>query len=236
MERKILPTITTTNYEDGSSFNGWQGKISEIDQLNLKEVAVFLTGVKLETREELYKLLEQTKLEAVPFVHLKTDMAAWEMEYFINHWQTKVFNFHTQQEFKIDNDLSAFYKKIYLENTSLKLAESEIENFAGLCLDFSHFDDARNFNEDLYKQWLGIFKKYPIGCAHISAVKKERWFDKKYGDFFRHSSHKFSQLSEFDYLKNYPSEFFPEIIAIELENSLAEQLVVKEYIEGLLFL
>jgi hypothetical protein len=41
-------------------------------------------------------------------------------------------------------------------------------------------------------------------------------------------------LADFDYLKNYPRKYFPPIIALELENSLKEQLQAKEYIEKIM--
>ena len=47
----------------------------------------------------------------------------------------------------------------------------------------------------------------------------------------RFDFHVLESFSEMDYLKNYPQEYFPEYMAIELENSLAEQLKIKEYLE-----
>lgn len=37
-----------------------------------------------------------------------------------------------------------------------------------------------------------------------------------------------------DYLKNYPQEFFPEYMAIELENSLEEQIEIKKYLQNII--
>ena len=50
----------------------------------------------------------------------------------------------------------------------------------------------------------------------------------------RYDSHNFENLSEFDYLKKYPKNYFSNLIALELENSIKEQLVAKEYIIDIL--
>ena len=49
-----------------------------------------------------------------------------------------------------------------------------------------------------------------------------------------YASHYLEDLSELDYLKKYPANYFSDFIAIELENSIKEQLEVKDYIIDLL--
>ena len=67
--KKILVTITTTD-------SSWREKIEEVKNLELKEIALFLTCLNRQEREECYRALAKTGLEKIPFVHLRSDMSA----------------------------------------------------------------------------------------------------------------------------------------------------------------
>ncbi|MCX6740810.1 MAG: hypothetical protein NTY61_00200, partial [Candidatus Parcubacteria bacterium] len=105
--------------------------------------------------------------------------------------------------------------------------------YAGVCIDFSHLEAARSADPGVYAQDVKIIEKYFCGCAHISAIKTDEQFKPGVSNYFS-SSHRLSKLSELDYLKRYPASYFPADIAIELENSLAEQLEMKKYISNIL--
>ncbi|MFA6131869.1 MAG: hypothetical protein WC702_02240 [Patescibacteria group bacterium] len=232
MKSLILPTVTSTLLsKDG--LGGWREKVKEIDQLGLKQVAVFVTTIGFEERQELFHALENTKLEEIPFVHIRSDMRPEELEYLIKRWQTKAFNFHLLSEFGMEHDLTKYYQQIYIENTFAPITEEDLKGFAGLCLDFSHVEDARRFFPDTFKQWQEIYSRFPIGCGHISAVREEPHFDER-EQSFRCSYHWFNNLTDFDYLKNVSLSQVPPFIALELENPLVEQLKVKEYVEKIL--
>ena len=145
-------------------------------------------------------------------------------------WQAGFFNHHAPSSYPLENDISKYFSKLYIENTEVPLTDKELTGKAGICLDFSHLEDARLSAPKIFEQWLKACSKYPVGCGHISAVGQESWTSNDPKDFPRYSQHAFKDLSEFDYLANYPLSLFPEIIAIELENSLEDQLKVKEYI------
>ena len=118
-----------------------------------------------------------------------------------------------------------------MENASLPLDEEEIKNFAGVCLDISHLEISRILNRERYKNDIEILKKYPLGCNHISAVKK---IPVKKKDKLEYDFHYLEDLSDLDYLKRYPAKYFSSILAIELENPIKEQLKAKDYIIDLL--
>jgi hypothetical protein len=231
MEIKILPSVTTFQQ---TNINTWQDKIAEIDKFDLKEVALFLTSLPFEKRPELYRALETTNLQAITFVHIKTDVTVDELDYLSGRWGTRVFNHHCVSTWPLDHDISKYFPKLYIENTEIPLADEELEGKAGICLDFSHLEDARRSAPEIFKQWLGACSKHPVGCGHVSAVREDPWQSNDPKDFPRYSRHDFKNLSEFDYLANYPLVMFPKFIAIELENSLEDQLKVREYIENLL--
>jgi len=234
---KILPTITTISNSDATiSDSNWKSKIKEIRDFNIKEVAVFPTCLNKKERKELYKLLENSPIESIPFVHLREDMQTDELEYFIKNYGTEVFNMHSEKEYPYIEDYLKFKEKICIENVYYPLDEKEIKIFFGICVDFSHLENDRLLYKKKFKHNMQIMKKFPIKCGHISAIKKEIHVDfkSKYDSFnIRHDFHCLEELSELDYLKNYPLKYFSGYIAIELENSIKEQLKVKNYIEKL---
>ncbi len=226
-KEQFLVTITTIGDNSASS---WRDKIKEIDALGLEKIAIFPTCLNKEQRQEMYDLLEKTGLKEIPFVHIKSDMVTEELDYLQNHFKTQAFNTHTVRQYPFLHDLKSHYYHLFIENT-WPWDEQEVKNFAGLCLDFSHFHDAKLLRPNDYENNLNIIKKYPIGCNHISAMDKEvNFYDGPNGKQPFYSNHFFTDLSQFDYLKNYPKEFFSNFCAIEVENSLADQLKAIDYI------
>ncbi|MGB9637369.1 MAG: hypothetical protein ACPLY7_01045, partial [Microgenomates group bacterium] len=81
-----------------------------------------------------------------------------------------------------------------------------------------------------YTQDINCLRSHKCGCGHISAFINLSAFVPK---FIRShfSSHYLWRLSEVDYLIRY-QEFFPEIAAIELENSLKRQIEIIAYLSS----
>ena len=173
--KKILLGLTTTPRSD------WREKIREIEQFKIKEIALFPTALGFEERKELYFLLEKTSMESVPHVHARgQDMGPEELEYLIKKFKTKVFNLHSsndfqnQPEYQNNYDYGILKDNIYLENTIFNPTVAELDEYAGLCVDFSHWENfkldpaLKKFDDELE----ALAKKYKIGCAHISSVIK----------------------------------------------------------------
>jgi len=224
--RRIFPSITTTKNSN------WREKIRETADLKLTEVCVFLTGLDKKQRNEFYCLLEKSSVEKVPLVHLKSDMSAQEMDYFIKNYQTVVFNTHSQEEYPFKHNLDKYKKFIFIENT-VPYNEREIKDFAGPCLDFSHLENSRLTHPQKYKNDIKILEKYVCGCNHISAIIDEPFEEDDYNSL-TYQSHFLSELKEMDYLKNYPKEYFSGILALELENTIVEQIKIRYYVKDLL--
>jgi len=226
---KILVSLTTLD-------SNWRDRVKEIDELGIKEIAFFATGIGIKQRKELYKLLEATGLEKISVVHIRHDFEAWEFDYLIEKYKTEVFNTHAD---RVGEELIAaskkHFKKIYLENTK-DTPDSRLgllDIFAGICLDISHWE---NYGKLLklpnYKKMLKLLKKYKVGFCHISAIMNKPVFDKKHNNW-DYASHYLHDLSELDYVKKY-KKYLPELCAIELDNSFKEQLEARKYIEKLL--
>ena len=225
---KVLVSIVTTdkNYLD---------KIKELKKFKVKQVALFFTlyGTK-SVRYKIYKELIKTEIKNVPFVHLRDDMKLAEINYLIKTFNTKIFNIHVKAKhgFMDKQILEKYKNSIYLENDDHFSVGKEINNVSGICLDVSHLENAKFFNKKIYKETIDILNKYKCGIWHVSPIKKKAYYciyDKK----LRYDSHTFNSLSEFDYLKKY-KKYLPKFVALEVENSIEEQLKAKEYIEKLL--
>lgn len=199
---KILLGLTTTKGSD------WVKKINDIDRFNISEVALFLTGIDYFERIKLYELIEKTNLKSIPHVHLRDDMKSEEIEYLINRFDTRVFNIHSSYtDYPFDfNIIKKFSVNIYIENNKILTNKNKLElnNCAGLCVDFAHLESYILNNNGIMDnnclEYIDIMNIYKIGCCHVSAIKSvktKHYFNDKYSFDF----HKFLELSEFDYLK-----------------------------------
>lgn len=224
---KIYPSVTSTT-------KNWRELIKEVKNLGLTEICFFPTNLTSKERREAYQLLDQTQIKKIPLVHLRHDMNEEEIKYFTEKYKTEIFNIHSQLYshciFKIDLKK---YKNIYLENVLSPLDE-ETKNFAGICLDTAHLEHQRLVKSDLFNNWIECLNKFPVGGAHLSAISQKPCFIEVEGSkIFGYDSHKYTKLSELDYVKRY-KKYLPEIIALELENSISEQLEAIKYLEKIL--
>jgi len=220
---KILPTITTITP------GAWREKLAEVKKIKLKEVCLFLTCLDKTEREEFYTLLKDTGVERVPFVHLRSDMSPEELTFLIRVYQTKIFNTHTKREYAPLYDYGKYKKIIYIENVYEPFDEEEVKEFGGICLDLSHLESDRLLRPESYQRIIEFLKKYPPQCSHVAAVSKQPILDEN--GYQRYGIHDLTDLSELDYLKRYPLGYFGQAVAIELENTIEEQLKVKKYLD-----
>jgi Mg/Co/Ni transporter MgtE len=76
IKKNVLLGLTTT------SNSNWREKINEINKYNIKDIALFLTGIEHEERKELYSLLKKTDIKSIYHVHARGDMSEKEIQYF----------------------------------------------------------------------------------------------------------------------------------------------------------
>ncbi|MDD5490110.1 MAG: hypothetical protein PHP25_05535 [Candidatus Moranbacteria bacterium] len=233
--RKILVSLTTlSNISKKNLSSGWESKIEEIKENNLEEIALFLTGLKKEERKKLYNALENTAVKSIPHVHLRTDMELKELDYLVQKYSVQAFNLHATAEWPLIYDYDKYASKIFFENIKTVPVEEELKKFGGLCVDFSHWKEKELHGDVKYCEEIkDRIKKYKIGCSHVSAIKDEPIpiIIDPYRE--EYSSHILENLSELDYIKEY-KKYLPDLISIELENSITEQLEAKKYLEKLI--
>ena len=225
---KFIPSITTTKGSD------WKDKLREIEGLKIEEIAFFPTCLTKEQRKNFYEALKQSPIKRIPFVHLRDDMDVSELEFLVNNYDTRIFNTHSEREYPIDKEWLVKYRElICIENTlGSPLDEEEVKRYGGICLDFAHLENQRLLNSESYEKNVAVLSKFPIKCNHVSAIKKDfSSIDQKKREL-RYDSHHMDNLSELDYLKNYPVQYFSDFCAIELDNKISEQLEAIEHINN----
>ncbi len=217
--KKILLGLTTTKKSN------WREKIKEIQKYEIKDIALFLTGIPFEERKELYKLLENTNIDFIYHAHLRNDMTVDEVSYLSSRYNVQAFNIHSlRSTYASEKELIKHFKsKIYIENTSVVPKEEELKGCAGFCVDFSHWEVQRFTHWYEYRNMKKLLEKYKIGCSHISAVKRKL-------KIFSYDNHNAKDYKNFNYLSKY-KKYLPEFMSLELENSFAEQMKIKNYIE-----
>lgn len=232
-KHKILLGLTTTPGSD------WRGKVEECKKFNIQEIAIFPTSINFEDRKELYKLLENSPVKSIPHVHMRNDMEKGELDYLVEKFHTKVFNIHSNKDVHpFTKDYGRHIPNIYVENAVLVPEMEELEKYGGMCIDFSHWQDAILKNEQANNSKMKeAAQKFKVGCSHVSAVAPvmKKIADTQFPEIIyeEYSTHTLSDLSEMDYVKNF-LPYLPELISIELENSFEEQLKVKKYLEELI--
>ena len=216
---KIYPSITGFINAD------WQGQLKEINKLKLTEIAVFLSAFDKKERDHLYKFLLESSIKRVPLVHLRDDTDASDIKFFIKNFKTEYFNIH-EPFFGILKQWKGYWKKIYLElNYNDEIPKDvDVEKIGGFCIDLSHLKTAiaRGAKEAFY-----VFEnkdKIRFSCNHLNGYDEKTKEDK----------HTVTDLKDFDYLKTLPKYVFGEVIALEVYNSIKEQLEFKKHVSKIL--
>jgi hypothetical protein len=223
---KFIPALTTTK---GSN---WKEKFREIQELKIEEIALFPTCLTKEHRNTLYDMIKNSCIKRIPFVHLRDDMDVQELEFLAKEYDTQIFNTHSEREFPINNEWLVKYRElICIENTErFPLDPEEIKKYGGICLDFAHLENLRLLAKDKYNKEIEVLSKFPIKCNHVSVIKKDFSFVDAKKLKLKYDSHHMDDLSELDYLKNYPVNYFSDYCAIELDNKIKEQIEAINYI------
>lgn len=238
-KHEILLGLTTTPASD------WRGKVEEMKKFGIKRIALFPTFLEVDQRKELYKLLEDIEGLEIPHVHLRNDMELNEIEYFKFKYKSQFFNIHPENnKYSFSEEFLKYADQTYVENLIMIPTEGELNKYAGICLDFSHWENnvrlkKKDYNDpssEYNDSMLSRLAKFSVGCCHVSSIKQKSYpdnFDIKNPGQEAFDDHLLCELSELDYMIKY-QKYLPKYVSIELENSFAEQLKVKAYLEKLL--
>lgn len=224
-ERKIYISIVSAHYS-------WEKLLREASGLELKEVAFFFTGTDRNERKKVYEALENSSVKSIPFVHLRSDTEVEEIDYLIDKFKTKKFNIHPESgSYPMENDISKYKDMVYVENAhdfwnGVIFGKEDVVDWAGVCVDVAHLVIEEHLYKENYEKTLKVIKESKAGCNHISPFKMEQEDVGK--------AHFLEDFSELDYLKECPAYVFSDTMALEMTNSVKEQLKAREYIIDLL--
>ncbi len=136
-------------------------------------------------------------------------------------FKTKYFTVH-ENSFNFLSKWPGFEDKIFLEmdyNNSIS-KKVDVEEIGGFCIDLAHFKAAmvrfaKEFDYTYLRKSENIFL-----CNHLNGYDERKNKD----------IHEIKNLNEFDYLKTLPDFVFSKVIALEMENSITEQIEFKDYL------
>jgi len=219
MAPKILLSITGTKSFD------WANKLKEINAGKITEAAVFLESFDRKERDNFYRLLLKSTIKTIPFAHLRDDVTKKEMQFLIDRFKTRYCNIH-ESFFKILDRWQGYWDKLYLEmDFNDEIAKDvKVKKIGGFCVDLAHFKAAiaRGTKEASYV----VLRKNEteIACNHLNG----------YNPLAMQDIHFVKDLRSFDYLTTLPKYVFGKIIALEVYNSIEEQIKFREYVSRLL--
>jgi hypothetical protein len=218
-QNKILLSIT------GEGSLDWANKLKEINELKIKKVAIFLERFDKKERDNLYRLLEKSCIKEIPFVHIRHDVSVKEIDFFIKKYKTKYFNIH-EDHFKILDKWKGYWDKIYLEMNYDSNVDKDVKvrKIGGFCIDLSHFKASVAMGtQEAYYIYLRK-NKIKFACNHLNGYDSTKRKDK----------HIITGIKDFDYLTTLPKYIFGKLIAIEVDNTIKEQIKFREYLIKLL--
>ena len=220
MKPNILVSIT------GRTTKEWRDKLQEIQERNITECALFLEMYEPDEKQKIYAALLISCIKSIPLVHIRHDMKKDELALLQQNFGTKYFTCHEENFARHDVEhWKGFYKDIYLEMNFDNFVSKtvSVEKIGGFCVDLAHFKCGL---EKLSQDFEYVFDrkdKKLFSCNHLNG-----WDQAKNIDL-----HTIKSLADFDYLKTLPEFVFSNCIALEMFNSIKEQLEFKTYLAEL---
>ena len=214
---KII-TVSITGYSDRQ----WQSKLKEIEKFKISRVSLFLTRFNKRQRKRIYQALLKSKIKEIPLIHIRNDMSREELVFLAKRYHQPYFTIH-ENSFRYFDKWKGFHKNFYLEMNFDNYISSDvkIEKIGGFCVDLAHFKiEEEKFSKEFEYVTKRAKKRGYFKCNHISGYSYNR----------NVHFHIIKNLKDFDYLKTLPRFLFGNVMAIEVDNSIAEQLKFKEYI------
>lgn len=220
LSEKILISIT------GGREKHWKSKLAEIEKYKIKEIALFLECFNKKQRDKIYSAVLSSKIKKIPLVHIRNDMTKQELTFLSKNFKTKYFTIH-ESSFRYLKKWNGFYKQLFLEmNTDNFVPKAvKVNKIGGFCIDLSHFKigEKKSSKELEYILKRKNIRRYFV-CNHLNGYSYKRNKD----------LHTVKSLKDFSYLKKLPKFLFGKFIALEVNNSITEQMKFKRHVIKLL--
>lgn len=204
---------------------GWEKKLEDIKKYKIKRFVLFIEEIKKRDRKKLYKKLLNNDFE-IPFVHIRCDTDKEELKFLEKNFKSKYFNIHESHFDKL-KEWNGFLKRlcVELDYDNYIPKNMDVNKIGGFCIDLSHFKASQERNS---KEYLYVIKRKDQSkkfiCNHLNGYSYKNKKD----------MHVVLGVKDFDYLLSLPNFVFGKIIALEMYNSISEQLKFKKYLVKLL--
>ncbi|MBR9706653.1 hypothetical protein GOV14_06480 [Candidatus Pacearchaeota archaeon] len=221
-EKRIIVGITASP----KNGKGWKRQIRDIYKYGITRAALFLEYISKADRVVLYKLLLHSPIKEIPLVHIRSDISKDEIEFFIKNFKSKYFTIH-ESDFKVLKKWKGVQKKLYLEmNFDDAVSKSvKVERIGGFCVDLAHFKaSSKERTKEYYHTLKYKNKKKYFKCNHLNGYSRHQNRD----------LHTIWRRASFKYLKTLPEFVFGNVIAIEVENSIKQQIRFKKHLVKML--
>lgn len=210
----------------------WRSLLSTIPVALDNQMGLFLQGMGLEDRKEIYRIFETSPIKKIPYVQLASDAQDWEIKFFVEKFSTSVFSLPAvPSSLPIIDHWPLPSTPCLLENSSPEIKDSIFTQETmsrpgvnGVCLDVGALETKRLRQNKLYQADIAVLDHQTVSCVLISPIPHStlgRLFAKPF---------RLESLSDLRYLKHFPPKFFSTMMVLELCNSFEEQLEVKQYL------
>ncbi len=211
---------------------GWRSVLSSITPALDSQVGLFLQGMILEDRKEIYRLLEATPLKNIPYVQLATDSQEWEINFFVEKFLTSVFSVPAvSSSLAIIDHWPVPNIACLLENVLPEISDSIFTQetmsrpgITGVCLDSGALESKRLHQAKQYQVDIGVLDHQVVNCTLISPIPHST-----FGRLLA-KPNRLTSLTDLRYLKHFSPKFFSSMLVLKLYNTFEEQLEVKQYL------
>lgn len=204
----------------------WPQQLAEVEKFKITKVSLFLEKLPYSQRKKVYQSLLKSNIKNIPLVHLRHDMSKDEIEFLVKNYHSEFLTIH-EINFNYLKQWQGYYPSLYLEmNADGRLSSKvDVQKIGGFCVDLSHFKKAETklAKEFAYTVKRKEFPRY-FRCNHLNGYSPEK----------NEGLHTITSLKNFDYLTTLPKFIFSEVIALEVENSIADQLKFKKHLVKML--
>lgn len=213
----------------------WRSKLPSLSTFQIREIALYLNGIPLQTRREIYRELEKSSIVKIPYVQLPIDIVDSEIEYIVHKYSTTIFSLPAlPAAYAIAARRVNAPQAMLIENPGpeIKGAEFTEESLGrpgikGICLDTATLEIDRIRRPKVYHSCLYALDHHPVVCSVISPVSTS-WLSR-----FSSNSRRLTSLTSLRYLTNLPPKYLHTTIALKLDNFFDEQIEIKQYLEAI---
>jgi len=225
MTKKEISNLITVGITGNKEIH-WKSKLTEIEKLKIDRASLFLEQFPGRIqREKIYNAVLNSRIKQIPLIHICNEMNKDELLFLLKKFKNPCLTIH-ESSFKYLGKWNGLHKHLFLEmNYNNRIPKNvDVSKIGGFCVDLAHFKAAEEkFTKEFAYEFSERNKKY-FKCNHLSGYSFKSNLD----------VHQPKSVKEFDYLKTLPGFVFGKTMAIEVYNSIAEQLHFKDYIVNLL--